>query len=188
MLACRTLYVCASEFVWGCTTAVDCGCGSFRIPEDLGSLYRLEQECKPSAFQRKTIFADIRAGRYTMPGIHGFWLEVCEAYSALALTKASDRSAALAGLTRAVQERIEGQCESGIWVVDLPRALLWESYSQDSQNSSRVLEHPTWSCMSQVANSCCQCSYSTILHVASSGIPDARLFVCQSQPKPQCRS
>ncbi|KAH8783255.1 hypothetical protein F5883DRAFT_404160, partial [Diaporthe sp. PMI_573] len=52
------------------------------------------------------------------------WLRICDRYSTLSLTLASDRVVALAGLAQAIQSATNDSISAGVWKGDLTRGIL----------------------------------------------------------------
>lgn len=151
LLSRRTLHVCSSELIWECKTLCDCECGSL----DSDGRHNLDYK------QQLTKIRDLRS---TVEDTYRFWLTICERYSALSLTHASDRTVALAGLVQAIQPATNGTYFAGVWKEDLARALIWRGFSPPSPDASRAGSAlPTWSWMSRVLDGGhCTCLFPTI--------------------------
>lgn len=151
LLSRRTLHVCSSELIWECKTLCDCECGSL----DSDGRHYLDYK------QQLTRIRDLRS---PVQDIYGFWLMICERYSRLSLTHASDRTVALAGLVQAMQPATNGTYFAGVWKEDLARALIWFGVRPPSPEASRAGSAlPTWSWMSRVLKGGhCTCTFPAI--------------------------
>lgn len=109
---------------------------------------------------RKVLFANLTSGSTSRPGqmtkdsssrlLHDFFLRCVEEYSFLCLTKEHDRSFALAGIAKRIRSLLspDDRYLAGLWLHDLPRALLWQPYRHKKvcRAGSNI---PTWSWMSR---------------------------------------
>ena len=116
----------------------------------------------PSSLTCGTIPKKVLFANLTSPGppetettkdsrlLHHFFLRCVEEYSFLSLTKELDRSFALAGIAKRIHSLLgpSDRYLAGLWLHDLPRALLWQPYRH-----KKVLRAgdkiPTWSWMSR---------------------------------------
>ncbi|KAK3493492.1 hypothetical protein B0T13DRAFT_403286 [Neurospora crassa] len=109
---------------------------------------------------RKVLFANLTSGSNSRPGqmkdssssrlLHDFFLRCVEEYSFLCLTKEHDRSFALAGIAKRIRSLLspDDRYLAGLWLHDLPRALLWQPYRHKKVcRAGRNI--PTWSWMSR---------------------------------------
>ncbi|KAK3396811.1 hypothetical protein B0T20DRAFT_356544 [Sordaria brevicollis] len=102
---------------------------------------------------KKVLFANLTSASPETTGsrlLHDFFLRCVEEYSFLSLTKELDRSFALAGIAKQIRSLLspDDRYLAGLWLHDLPRALLWQPYRH-----KKVLRAgdniPTWSWMSR---------------------------------------
>lgn len=166
LLARRTFHVCASELIWECKSLCACECGFFDSKTSRFAGRPMSPALERSQLvyvHRKQQLTWIQENRYSTREIHDFWLKICEQYSTLLLTRPSDRSAALTGLANAVERVTNGKCVAGIWMEDLPRALLWYGEPRSSPKALRSSDAPTWSWMSRhYTDGSCIVTYSTL--------------------------
>ncbi|KAK1855288.1 het domain-containing protein [Colletotrichum chrysophilum] len=167
MLARRTLHVCASELIWECKTLTTCECGALYSKSS-----HVSTEAIPSSSQglfldqihRKQAFTSIRDKRSPLQNTHDFWLMISGQYSDLHLSKPSDRLAAFTGLVNAVQRVTNGTYVRGMWIEDLPRALLWGGAPRSDSTAFRSSDAPTWSRMSRRRpDGSCLIGYASVL-------------------------
>jgi hypothetical protein len=114
LLSRRILHFEREEVIWECRTVRMCECGSERPPlssqnASLGTAY--------------TFLYDTKSVSETCD----WWRNVVvEEYSALDLTKSSDKLPALSGLATLVREKTKGVYLAGLWLSDIASGLLWE--------------------------------------------------------------
>lgn len=118
LLARRTLYICASELFWECRSCLACECQP-------GYHDTSHSDPNQQHLKLKQEFSHIKRGQYSKQAIFDFWLRVSQRYSGLSLTKTTDRLVALDELASIARQSKIGTYVAGIWVDDLPRALLW---------------------------------------------------------------
>lgn len=112
-----------------------------------------------------------------MKTIHDFWLKTFAKYSNLCITKHSDRPIALAGLINSLKSSSNRLCRHGIWIEDLPRALLWSADQLGVNQDLRLSDVPTWSWMSRVSRfGSCGMSYDWVLRWGFHQDPNTSVF------------
>lgn len=130
----RTIHFSRHELIWECRRHIQCECeprhrGYFRSPKK--EYYRILEE-----------------------GLSGnlveLWQEICERYSPLDLTKASDKLPALSGLAKQMDKRRpQATYLAGMWSDSLDRDLLWmnhgDQYLDSSAEGSFKNHLPSWS-------------------------------------------
>jgi hypothetical protein len=114
LLSCRILHFEAKEIIWECRTMQSCECGSELPP--LSS--------QPASLLNAYIFLY----EPTSPAKTHAWRRnvIVEQYSALNLTKQTDKLPALSGLAALVREKTQDGYLAGLWLSDLANGLLWE--------------------------------------------------------------
>ncbi|KAK3345686.1 hypothetical protein B0H65DRAFT_494879 [Neurospora tetraspora] len=124
------------------------------LPLSRSSSFETGSSLTCGTIPKKVLFANLTSGSpETMKDsrlLHDFFLRCVEEYSFLSLTKELDRSFALAGIAKRIRSLLspsDGYL-AGLWLGDLPRALLWQPYRH-----KKVLRAgdniPTWSWMSR---------------------------------------
>ncbi|PVI03830.1 HET-domain-containing protein [Periconia macrospinosa] len=129
LLAPRTVHIGSSELIWECNSSLMCECGGISATQ---------QGLKPR-------FADACQGRSSREEVLDLWDRIVEIYSGLRLTKPSDRSNALSGISSQLSSILKCDYLDGIWGIDAARGLLWET---NMAPAARVSEDcPSWSWM-----------------------------------------
>ncbi|KAK0613671.1 heterokaryon incompatibility protein-domain-containing protein [Immersiella caudata] len=134
LLSRRTLHFGASEILWECRA--DCFCECSRISDahalsarnlnsaalDQDSEVRSTDKATRFIRLKKVLFHDVCAGRSSALD---FWLRAVEEYSFLYLSQERDRPFALAGIAERIHQLTGDVYLAGLWLSDLPRALVW---------------------------------------------------------------
>jgi len=209
LLSRRTLHFGASEILWECRTDCFCECTRIGDAHALSARNLnseglnqnveapgpesglLEENPKASdEFHRdnlktvtrfirpkKVLFFDVCSGRSSALD---FWLRAVEEYSFLYLSHERDRPFALAGIAERIQRLTGHVYLAGLWLPDLPRALLWSPCRSKKVFRAANRGIPSWSwmarnCFPHVQSSMCAARYK---HVTQYGfVPDLRLEV-----------
>ena len=149
----RVLFFEEHEMTWECRKLEDCECGS-----DL-------REAKYKPTESRTI---VHAGKYSdsIRNTHAFTFDgrtaavpnsetfawwrktIVSRYSALALTRWTDRLPALSGLASTVRNKTKDTYLAGIWSADLCSGLLWRIVTWGSINTAYLA--PSWSWASHI--------------------------------------
>lgn len=132
----------------------DSGLLSPSLPLSRSSTFDTGSSLTCGTIPKKVLFANLTSGSAETTQdsrlLHDFFLRCVEEYSFLSLTKELDRSFALAGIAKRLHSLLgpEDRYLAGLWLHDLPRALLWQPYRH-----KKVLRAgdniPTWSWMSR---------------------------------------
>jgi hypothetical protein len=158
LLSPRTIHFGPSEMIWECGTGLGCECSQI-APQTSPPKYNRSASSyhgtlagvleDKSATGLKARFTNI-CQTQDPNTILDFWLEAVSTYSAMALTKHSDRPYALIGVAERVANVLKSEYFAGLWSADLPRALLWRSYPRNGRGLQRPSQKvPTWSWQSR---------------------------------------
>jgi hypothetical protein len=127
----RKLHFNRTEVCWECQTHY--GFESEVIPEIYRSLYY------DNIWQSSKLLPTKSGDAISYRG----WADAVSRYSTRALTHASDKLPALAGLATFVGSKTEARYCAGLWTDDLPRGLLW--YTANEGTRPKLWRAPTWS-------------------------------------------
>ena len=177
LLAPRSLHFSTSELIWECNSSLACECTGLGVISCPGESRNKEYSPLREASNvmnissvllngLKVCFSEICQHQASKNAILDFWLWTVEVYSSLLLSKTSDRPIALAGIAQRISDKINCDYLAGIWIADLPRALLWISTPRSSLSTVRSFPSaPTWSWMSRynATDSTCNILYSPVL-------------------------
>lgn len=177
LLAPRSLHFSTSELIWECSSSLACECTGLGVMSCPGESRKKEYSPLREANNvtnissillngLKVCFTEICQHQASKNDILDFWLWAVEVYSSLLLSKTSDRPIALAGIAQRISDKINCDYLAGIWIADLPRALLWVSIPRSSLFTVRSSPSaPTWSWMSHynATNSACNILYFSVL-------------------------
>ena len=174
LLAPRTVYFAKSELMFQCREFVRCECNGIDNQEQIladlasnpdpfgpdpdGHIESVKSFTFDDLFDHQQrlyrAFAKLVDGTGSADSAHAardFWMEAVQAYSALDLTRESDRPFAIAGIAKRIRTVTNDTYIAGLWVQDLPRELLWVCMGKRTRRtaSHRTSNIPSWSWMSQ---------------------------------------
>jgi hypothetical protein len=190
ILSPRTVHFGKSEMLWECNSTFACECTQIAAFTPVKNLQRtgtslLCENKNPGTKSDKSMgglkawFADIVQNRASREETLDFWLQAVQFYSTLSLTKPFDRPYALAGIASRIHDILGSTYLAGIWMVDLPRALIWTVKPRCRSGTERISQKaPTWSWTSQYHPLDRDCSVN--YYGAENFIRDVRLYVHES--------
>jgi hypothetical protein len=159
LLSRRTLHFGGSEILWECRSDCFCECSRISDAHVLSArnlnLAALDQEDSDAPMMDKTtrfirlkkvLFHDVCAGRSSALD---FWLRVVEEYSFLYLSQERDRPFALAGIAEQIHQLTGDVYLAGLWLSDLPRALVWLPCRSKTVFRAANKGIPSWSWMAR---------------------------------------
>jgi hypothetical protein len=137
MLAARMLHFVGEEVVWECGRVLECECGAedYETGFERGSVFDEEDESS-------NVGPASRHPRHSRP-----WIKVVSDYTALKLSKESDRLPALSGIAHVFAARWQDEYAAGLWKKTLVPGLLWyyRTQSNTSTNDTQEWRAPSWS-------------------------------------------
>ncbi|KAG4431568.1 hypothetical protein IFR05_012943 [Cadophora sp. M221] len=158
MLAPRTLHVHVEEMFWECKACTMCECGHLFWRQQRSTRDQVDpagQSYVPNTFTLKSNIARAIDLPMAAEVVHRLWAAAVGEYSALALTKESDRFPALSGLAGLFSQKLQTQYLAGLWGNDLVSGLLW-FYEHDFIATRRYRDKssnfPSWSWASLIRN------------------------------------
>jgi Heterokaryon incompatibility protein (HET) len=135
ILAPRVLHFCKQELVWECKEETKCQCGGlsthFSSKDQLYQVIRTEgSDSRNDDHPMRKLLRSLRARtpRITareQSDVSKKWHSIVELYSALQLTKETDRLPALSGLAKQASPRL-GKYLAGLWSNTLVSDLMWK--------------------------------------------------------------
>ncbi|KAF1973295.1 HET-domain-containing protein [Bimuria novae-zelandiae CBS 107.79] len=125
LLSRRVVHFTSSQLIWQCRTSV-------------------QYEDNITTEQRN----DVPTPEAPLYTIYHCWWKWVEDYAQRKLTKKSDKMAALAGLTKYMQERTNDEPILGLWKNNLSSDLLWQRNTAKPIAPTRDHAFPTWTWMS----------------------------------------
>ncbi|KAK0642919.1 heterokaryon incompatibility protein-domain-containing protein [Cercophora newfieldiana] len=192
LLSRRTLHFGASEMLWECRTDCFCECSrigdahalsarnlnSASLAQDLDGFESNARENGTRFIRpKKVLFFDVCAG---ISNPLDFWLRAVEEYSFLYLSHERDRPFALVGIAERISRLTGDVYFAGLWLADLPRALVWSPCRSKKVFRATNKGIPSWSwmartCYPHVQSTACAVRYK---HVTQYGfLQDSRLKV-----------
>jgi Heterokaryon incompatibility protein (HET) len=140
MLASRVVHFTPSEMVWECVEDVSCECAGFDTLKAMGAGY-----------PRKLGWTQmIHSGE--IPHVLSAWWSCVQQYNIRSLTKETDKLSAISGLAHQMPTELLGNYYAGIWEVEFPQGLLWETVGEEYDNTSAIRPQsyvaPSWSWLS----------------------------------------
>ncbi|KAK4652004.1 hypothetical protein QC762_0098530 [Podospora pseudocomata] len=152
LLSRRIIHCCSDELVWECMESVECEC-----PEGVGWMTtadrsRLEIKAIQTRLPREAPVSEQRR----------VWHDIVRAYTALDLTKISDRAVAILGLAVEIQHSRKGLYAAGLWEDSFLCDLAWHTGTAtrrgkrptDPRPNRDTTKAPTWSWLS--VSTCCE--------------------------------
>jgi hypothetical protein len=142
LLSRRIVYFTPSQLIWQCWTGFQ--------PED-GSIFRNRHQRDGFWFAWTTMlpipFEDSDAGQ-----LDDLWVSWCHDYSERKISYASDRMAALAGLTSFIEQKKKDNSLLGLWETSIAKDLMWqdplERHHILQDKTGRIEMFPSWSWLS----------------------------------------
>jgi hypothetical protein len=141
ILSRRALVFTEDQMYWQCTSLLESEDGIEHVDQLLG----IETSLPPLGLA-------IRQPDLSSYKLYYHWLVATQRYSHRKLTFASDKLAALAGITQMFQRVTQDEPLAGLWKKDLQRGLLWStppsSHGERDLEAIRALNLPSWSWLS----------------------------------------
>lgn len=158
MLSRRTVYISSSELLWECRSGYNCECGEINNPVESGpgsfeweigahGPMEVDDSHYSSPKSKKVEFADVCLSKASSKEALGFWRTMMKEYSTLVFTRESDRDIALSGIRESFRMGRDLTYYAGIWIEDLPKALLWSTFGRpvSSVKFEKGMNAPSWS-------------------------------------------
>jgi hypothetical protein len=150
ILSRRVLFYESHEMVWECRMATHCECGSDLFRGTYRPKAGMQNGGLSELVDTEIYHASpLTAYQFTQSSksdsdTYNWWRNaVVQPYSALQLTKSTDRLPALSGLAAVVGFKTRDIYLAGLWLSDLARGLLWESSNAARVSTTYIA--PSWS-------------------------------------------
>ncbi|KAK7185327.1 hypothetical protein PSPO01_08443 [Paraphaeosphaeria sporulosa] len=142
LLSPRIVHFGSVDLIWECNERIHCHCGYY---QPSGSRNPIGHPIKPQ--HAMCLVADGDIGH----GLHARWVQLIEEYTALDLTFASDRVAAIAGVAKQFRRGLSNKAYlAGLWEESLLTGLTWQRACarQERARPAEPSEGPSWSWLS----------------------------------------
>ncbi|KAF9697045.1 hypothetical protein EKO04_005105 [Ascochyta lentis] len=137
LLPTRVVYFGKNQVLWHCRQV--------SWSEALASIELCSPPPTPSGQDGQHFIQDIFMGKSSSYEARDSWIQICEQYSRLSLSKPGDKLVAMSGIAGVFGQQKEKDDEylAGLWKSELPYGLLW--YSKKCTRQPPVYQAPSWS-------------------------------------------